>query len=290
MSFWVLRWLQEQVMTSNNFQRMGHVRRCLVAFVLGSAVCIAQAVAPVLAQTSAPPAPQAPSVAAPSVSAPNVATPSAPAAPEKPTPPAVAPASSAPSELSPQAPPAAKDTPAGALPASPQGAAKDSDPMLKPSGDASNGRMVELAAKPALVLSGSADWEDGWSTIFNAITKIRNEIKKLNLNADGRPLSVFLDTDDQGFKFEVMVPLTAAPEGGATFTGGIKLGKTPAGKAMIFEHRGPYDDIDSTYEAITAYLDEKGIDAQNRFVEQYLNDPRGSDDVDAQVDIFVFMR
>ncbi len=45
---------------------------------------------------------------------------------------------------------------------------------------------------------------------------------------------------------------------------------------MRFEHRGAYDDIDATYEAITAYLDEKGIDAQEVFVEEYLNDVKTS--------------
>ena len=48
--------------------------------------------------------------------------------------------------------------------------------------------------------------------------------------------------------------------------------KTPAGKAMRFQHAGSYADIDSTYDAITAYLDEKGIDAQDSFVEEYQND------------------
>ena len=41
---------------------------------------------------------------------------------------------------------------------------------------------------------------------------------------------------------------------------------------MKFEHRGSYEDIDATYEAITAYLDEKGVEADNLFIEEYLND------------------
>ena len=59
---------------------------------------------------------------------------------------------------------------------------------------------------------------------------------------------------------------------------------------MKFEHRGSYDEIDSTYEAITAYLDEKGLEAQNLFVEEYINLPRAAEDEGAQVDIFVFLK
>ena len=55
------------------------------------------------------------------------------------------------------------------------------------------------------------------------------------------------------------------------------LAQSPSGKAIKFQHRGAYDDIDSTYEAITAYLDEKGLEARNLFVEEYLNDAKDFD-------------
>ena len=59
---------------------------------------------------------------------------------------------------------------------------------------------------------------------------------------------------------------------------------------MRFQHRGAYDDIDGTYEAITAYLDEKGIDAQDVFIEEYLNETKTSDDPNLQVDIYVLVK
>ena len=71
---------------------------------------------------------------------------------------------------------------------------------------------------------------------------------------------------------------------------GIRLTTSPAGRTMKFEHRGSYDDVDSTYEAITAYLDEKGLEAQNLFIEEYLNTPKGSDDQNLELDIYVFLR
>jgi effector-binding domain-containing protein len=59
---------------------------------------------------------------------------------------------------------------------------------------------------------------------------------------------------------------------------------------MKFQHRGAYEDIDATYEAITAYLDEKNIEAQNLFVEEYLTDPKAPDDASLEVDIYVFIK
>jgi effector-binding domain-containing protein len=54
--------------------------------------------------------------------------------------------------------------------------------------------------------------------------------------------------------------------------------RPPSGKALKFLHRKAYDDTDSTYDLITASLDEKGLEAKNRFVEEYLTDTKESDE------------
>jgi effector-binding domain-containing protein len=106
----------------------------------------------------------------------------------------------------------------------------------------------------------------------------------------GRPLTVFVETDDQGFRYEAMIPLENLPDGKDALSSDVRLGKSPAGKAMKFQHRAAYDEIDSTYEAITAFLDEKGLEAKNLFVEEYLNDVKGADDTSLQIDIYVFLK
>jgi effector-binding domain-containing protein len=157
-------------------------------------------------------------------------------------------------------------------------------------GDASTGQAIDLKARPALMLAGAADWEDGFAKLNKAFADLRTAMDRANLKPSGRPLAVFVDTDDQGFKFQAMIPLEAAPAAPPSFPALIKLGETPAGKTMKFEHRSAYDDIDSTYEAITAYLDEKGIEAKPMFIEQYLNDVTTADDTSLQVDIYVFVK
>ena len=71
---------------------------------------------------------------------------------------------------------------------------------------------------------------------------------------------------------------------------GIKIGESPAGKAIKFLHRGSYDDIDSTYDLITAFLDEKGLESQNRFIEEYLTDTTEPVDANLEADIYVFIK
>ena len=59
---------------------------------------------------------------------------------------------------------------------------------------------------------------------------------------------------------------------------------------LWLEHQGAYSDIDATYDAITAYLDEKGVDAQDSFVEEYANDVKDPDDPTLQVNIYVLLK
>ena len=123
-----------------------------------------------------------------------------------------------------------------------------------------------------------------------SLATVRSELSKAGVKPVGQPIAVFLEADDVGFKYRAEIPIEAAPDGKTELSDAVKFGQTPAGKAMRFEHRGAYDDIDATYEAITAYLDEKGIDAQDIFIEKYLNDVKTSDDPNLQVDIYVLLK
>ncbi len=152
------------------------------------------------------------------------------------------------------------------------------------------GRRSSFVAHPAATVDGKADRDEVFGAITGSIDQIHKEIAKAGLKAAGRPIAIFLEADDVGFKYRAAIPLESAPEGKTELSDTVKLGRTPVGKAMRFEHRGAYDDIDATYEAITAYLDEKGIDAQDMFIEEYLNDVKTTDDPNLQVDIFVLLK
>ena len=158
------------------------------------------------------------------------------------------------------------------------------------SADVSSPSIVEMKARPTVALAGTAEWDEGMRTLADAMEKLRVEMDKAGLAPAGKPFAVFVETDDKGFRFEAMVPLAALPEPAPTLQNGLRIATSPAGKTMKFEHRGSYDEIDTTYEAITAYLDEKGLEAQNLFLEEYLNLPRTPDEDGARVDIFVFLK
>jgi effector-binding domain-containing protein len=164
------------------------------------------------------------------------------------------------------------------------------DAQAEAQAEAIAGQAIDIIARPVAKLRGQGTWADGLKTLSDAIANVRIAASKAGLTVDGRPLVAFTETDDNGFHFEAMLPLTRPPEGKTKLEHGVETGASPAGKALKFQHRGPYEEIDSTYEAITAFLDEKGLDTKNLFVEEYLTDLKTSDDDGLQVDIYVFLK
>jgi len=214
------------------------------------------------------------------------APPSAPA-PGAPSPaPATPPAAQAPASPAP-AKPAEAPSATNPAPAPPEGANPTGPP---PSGEASTGETVDLPARPFAYTEGKADKDEIYSAILSSLSSVKRDMDKANLAPAGRPLAVFVESDDSGFKYHAGYPLAATPEGTSSLSDAVKIGQTPSGKAMRFEHQGAYGDIDATYDAITAYLDDKGIDAQDTFVEEYANDVKDPDDPTLQVNIYVLLK
>ena len=151
-------------------------------------------------------------------------------------------------------------------------------------------KAVDLPPRPFAYIEGKADKDEIYSAILSSLSSVKRDMDKANLAPAGRPLAVFVESDDTGFKFHAGYPLAAAPEGKSSLSDTVKIGQTPSGKAMRFEHQGAYGDIDATYDAITAYLDDKGIDAQDTFIEEYANDVKDPDDPTLQVNIYVLLK
>ena len=180
----------------------------------------------------------------------------------------------------PEAPPASPSPAPGGAPGLPT--------LLPEPGDPANVDEVELSAKPVLILAGQSKWDDGYKTIRAAISRIEQELGRLGIAPAGRPLVLYTQTGDDDFKFDAMVPAASAPASPpADLAKDMRFGQTPAGKAFRFTHKGPYDDIDGTYETVTTYLEAKDIVASDAFMEEFVNDISDPADDKLEVNIFV---
>jgi effector-binding domain-containing protein len=154
-------------------------------------------------------------------------------------------------------------------------------------GDPSDVDEIPLVAKPVLLLAGQASWDQGFQKLSEAMALLRGEADKAGLKVAGRPLSLFVETDDNGFKFEAMLPVDRPAEVGRPLASGVRNGQSPSGRSLRFVHTAPYDDIDSTYETITAYLEAKNIVVKDAFLEEYVSDLKDPADPNLEINVYV---
>lgn len=163
-------------------------------------------------------------------------------------------------------------------------------PLVETPGEANDVDDVTLPAKPAAILAGTAKWEEAVPTLQAAFKRIEADLAKAGLPPAGRPIAVFAKTDDDGFQFEAMIPVTAIPDPAPAIGDGIRFGSTPSGRALRFNHKGSYEEIDGTYETLTAYLDAKDVVVQDRFIEEYVTDLTDKADDKLEVNIYALPR
>ena len=173
------------------------------------------------------------------------------------------------------APPAAPAPPSANEPAPPAAGQppENNPPQASPgqSGGDAFGEEVTLAAKTIIYMSGNATWDSAFETLIDAFKQLNTVIDRQGLKADGSAMTIYTSTDDTGFSFQAAIPLAEEPKNPPR--GDIAVGKSPSGRALKFVHRGSYDSMDTTYEAITNHLDEKRLEAKDLFIEEYATDP-----------------
>jgi len=154
-------------------------------------------------------------------------------------------------------------------PAQPAPMANPDLPQTLKLGDAF-GQEVTLPPRTTIYLKGQASWDHGFAALVDAYKSLSAYLAKEGIKPTGPAMTIYTETDDNGFKFHAALPVAAAPANPPNSD--IVVGQAPAGKALKFVHRGSYDSMDSTYEAITNYLDEKELDAKDVLVEEYVTD------------------
>jgi effector-binding domain-containing protein len=192
--------------------------------------------------------------------APPAASTPAPAASETPAPaPTATPAPAASPSAAPGTPPAAAETPATPPPAA--APVQTADPF---------GEEITLAPKTVVLIKGNANWDSAFDTLIDSFKALSALLDKQGIKPAGNPMIVYTSTDDTGFTYLAEIPVDQEPK---NLTKAMSMGKSPEGKALKFVHRGSYDNMDNTYEAITNHLDDKKLEAKDTFVEEYITDP-----------------
>ena len=202
------------------------------------------------------------------------ASPAAPAVSATPAPePAATPAPAASPSPAPGAPPAAAETPATTPPAA--APVQTADPF---------GEQIALEPKTVVVLKGNANWDSAFDALIDSFKSLSGLLDKQGIKRSGNPMIVYTSTDDTGFTYLAEIPVEQDPK---NLTKDMSMGKSPDGKALKFVHRGSYDNMDNTYEAITNHLDDKKLEAKDTFIEEYITDPLKTAEDNLVINVYV---
>jgi effector-binding domain-containing protein len=177
--------------------------------------------------------------------------------------PSPTPSASASPAPAPSASPAPSTSPAPAASASPAPAPSvtTADPFGEP---------ITLSAKKVVIFKGSANWDSAFDTLIDSFKTLNAMLDKQGIKPAGNLMIVYTSTDDTGFTYLAEVPVDQEPK---NLGKNMSMGQSPEGKALKFVHRGSYDNMDNTYEAITNHLDDKKLEAKDTFIEEYMTDP-----------------
>jgi effector-binding domain-containing protein len=178
-------------------------------------------------------------------------------------------------------------TPPAEPPAQAQPAPAPATPAPTPPAAAADpfGEEVTLTSKPIVFMNGSANWDSAFDTLVDSFKSIYAVMEKQGITPAGPPMTIYTATDDTGFQYQAAVPIAAEPANPPK--GDIAVGKSPAGRMLKFVHRGSYDSMDTTYEAITNYLDSKQLEAEDLFLEEYVTDPLKTPENELVINVFV---
>jgi effector-binding domain-containing protein len=165
--------------------------------------------------------------------------------------------------------PAASPSPAPAASPSPSAEQTPAPSATVQTAD-SFGEPTTLEAKKVLIAKGNANWDSAFDTLIDSLKTMTALLDKQGIKRSGNMMIVYVSTDDTGFTYLAEIPVEQEPK---NLGKNMSVGQSPDGKALKFVHRGSYDNMDNTYEAITNHLDEKKLEAKDTFIEEYTTDP-----------------
>jgi effector-binding domain-containing protein len=146
------------------------------------------------------------------------------------------------------------------------------------------GEEITLSPKMVVMIKGSANWDTAFDALLESLKTLTSLLEKQGITPSGNSMIVYTSTDDAGFTYLAEIPVEQEPK---NLTKSMSMGKSPEGKALKFVHRGSYENMDNTYEAITNHLDDKKLEAKDTFIEEYITDPLKTPEDKLVINVYV---
>ncbi len=129
--------------------------------------------------------------------------------------------------------------------------------------------LVEQPAQPIVSIRTRTPVGDMPQVLGNAFGLLMGYFGQQNEYPAGAPFVAYYNMDMQDLDIAIGFPVVRPlPD-----VGEVHGGEIPAGKAAVCLHEGSYQLIGAAYEALSAWMAEKGYTPTGLVYEYYLNDP-----------------
>jgi len=129
--------------------------------------------------------------------------------------------------------------------------------------------LKQKASQPTLSIRKTTSISKLPQEIGQAYGMIASYIQEMGEQPVGAPFTAYYNMDMENLDVEMGFPVSKPIEG----RGVIKAGIIPEGKYVEGIYKGPYSEISSAYDAISAWAAENGLTPAGAAYEYYLNTP-----------------
>jgi effector-binding domain-containing protein/uncharacterized protein YndB with AHSA1/START domain len=112
------------------------------------------------------------------------------------------------------------------------------------------------------------------AALAEAFGRVREFLSRSRIAQAGAPVAITREWDaEDGWQFFAGIPIAEPPAVRPERQAPVRIGQTPEGRNVVAVHVGPYAGLESTYDAIAAYMAVHGLEAAGPRWEQYVSDP-----------------
>jgi effector-binding domain-containing protein len=149
-----------------------------------------------------------------------------------------------------------------------------------PPADFSDLEVAAVEVEPQTILYVKSDSGDGSEDLSQSLAAAYKEIgaymAERGIEMRAQPMAITRIHDDSSYDVEAAIPVRLEdPNGleGADSVGRVRVGQSPAGRALRVIHHGPYESMAPSYGKLAAWAAAHGVSEGRVSWEQYISDP-----------------
>ena len=140
----------------------------------------------------------------------------------------------------------------------------------------------ELSAQPVLSIRTKSAVQGLPQVLGVSLGAIAQYLGSVGENPAGAPFVAYYNMDMQNLDIEIGFPVSRPLAG----EGNIQPSQVFGGKLATCLYVGPYSDVGPAYDALTKFVNDKGLESTGVAYEFYLNDPQTVQPSELQTQIY----